>query len=777
VIGWALAAQIAIVANGPSAATVCAPIELTAAARAPGPVAPRLELAAGSTLQLLRARLVSRVERDGSGATSSITEGSFLVATPATGRVAFPPFVATVGAAQARASAAPIEVRPTTDDQPIVLVRATLDAGSGRSADSVFVGQQMDYVVDVQLNAEARQRLRRNPTFFPPEMPAVLAYDLPTPGPVARAGRHCFETLSYRRALFPLFPGSSVIPPATLTYSLPVSTSFFSREESFELHTDSVRFTAAEPPTEGRPSDFLGAVGTLRAALRADATSARMGDPVVVTLRLDGTGNVKLLPRPVITVDWAAIALGDERVGVDTSAARVRGWKEFDWLLTPRRAGRLDVGAIRYPYFDVDARRYELAATDSLPLAVSAATLASADTSGVARLPIRHQLDDERPPDLPAHGWYWLALLVAPVPVSLRRLRARRRRRAAAHSPSRRLRTLAASRAAPAPRELRRLYLDALRERVPALAGATSPAPFGRALRHAGVTDATAHAAELLLDRLDAAAFSSAGATEPALVAQAAAVVAAVHGQAVRPSLPTLRAVPMILALVVGARLLAMPAAVSQSFADGVRAYERGDLADAQRLFARVAARAPRAVDGWMNYGTAAWMRGDTAHAALGWQRALRLDPLNGEARERLAQVQPPLIGAPGYVAPIPVNAVALAALILWVGGWLALALPASVRPRHTRALAGGGLVVAIVLLGTALELAERSGVRTLGAIRAGRTLLDQPSPAGAPVAAVSAGEVGTLGAREGGWVRLSFGGARAGWLPVAAVLALDAAD
>ena len=48
---------------------------------------------------------------------------------------------------------------------------------------------------------------------------------------VEREGQRCFETLSYRRALFPLFPGETVIPPATLSYSLPLSTSFFSREE------------------------------------------------------------------------------------------------------------------------------------------------------------------------------------------------------------------------------------------------------------------------------------------------------------------------------------------------------------------------------------------------------------------------------------------------------------------------------------------------------------------------------------------------------------------
>jgi hypothetical protein len=58
--------------------------------------------------------------------------------------------------------------------------------------------------------------------------------------------------------------------------------------------------------------------------------------------------------------------------------------------------------------------------------------------------------------------------------------------------------------------------------------------------------------------------------------------------------------------------------------------------------------------------------------------------------------------------------------------------------------------------------------------LRGARDLLDAPSSNGQPVAAATAGEVGTLGGREGAWVRLDLGGARAGWLPAAAVLPLD---
>jgi hypothetical protein len=682
VIGLALIAQIAIVARGPDTATSCAPLELSVAARAPGVVAPRITLPLSGDVQLLRSSVVSRTDRDGAGQASTITEGVFIVATRSTGRVMLPPFVASIGAARARSAPVVVEVSPTDVSSPTVLVRASLDGGSGLHGDSLYVGQQVDYVVDVHLNEAARQRLRRNPTFFSPEMPAVLAYDLPAPPPVERETRRCFETLSYRRALFPLFPGPAVIPPAVLTYALPLSTSFFSREESYEVRTEGVQFVALEPPANGRPSDYAGAVGAVRASASVSTSQGRMGDPIVLTLHLEGTGNVKLLPRPVITLPWASIALGEERVTVDTSVAAVRGTKEFDWLLTPERAGHLVVAGVRYPYFDPARGTYDVGVTDSMPVDVVAASLASADTSLATRLPIRTVLRAEVPPELPTRGWYWLLLLVAPGPAALRRLRTRRRHRASGVPAARRLKRLAAARTPPAPRELRRAFLDAIRDRVPALRDSSSRLPLGRALRYAGVTEGTALEADEVLDRLDAAAFSPVGRVDRTLVERAVALASAVDDEAVRPTpTPPGTTTAIVLALLVGAQLVAMPDAVTRTFADGVAAYERGEFAAAQRLFARTSARAPRAVDAWANLGAAAWTRGDTAHAALGWQRALRLDPLDAEVRERLANVQPPLIGSAAYVAPVPVNAMALGALVLWLSAWLALALPVSKRP------------------------------------------------------------------------------------------------
>lgn len=777
-IGLLLIAQIAIVAHAPDTAATCAPIEITVAARAHGTIAPQIALPVStSAFQLLRTALVSRVEPDGTGQSSAIAEATFVIATETAGRVAVPPFVATVGPLRATASIPAINVHPSNSLPPTVVVRAWLDrAGRATPSDTLFVGQQVDYVVDVQLNEAARQRLRRNPTFFPPEMPGVLAYDLAPPVALSRVGHRCFETLSYRRALFPLFAGRTTIAPAALTYSLPLSTSFFSREESFELRTDSVRFVAEEVPVAGRGADYAGAVGSLAASARVATTPVRMGDPVVFTLRLEGTGNVKLWPRPQLSLPWASIASGGERVQVDTSQSRVRGTKEFDWLLTPRQAGHQQIPVLEYQYFDADKRVYETTRTAPLSLDVAVAALAAADSTPVARLAVRRALRADVPAPVPSQPWYWMLLAVAPMPAAAGGVFARRRRASGRLSAMRRLGAAAAATETIGARHVRRLFLDAVAERVPEATGATQGGVFRRALSRAGVTQATADAASVLFDQLDSAAFSPSGSIDGDAVRTAAVIAKAVDAEAVRVfATPGTVASVILVSVVLSSAVFALEGRANDLFNQGVAAYDAGAFADASRAFSSVAAHAPRAADAWANVGTAAWAMGDSAGAVRGWQRALRLDPLDGDARERLDAVTPVSIRSRGYVAPASINALALTAGGLWVAAWLLLVIPRARRPMYTRAVAGGAIAVSLVSIGGSLEVRDRLDPRGLGVLRSSRMLMDAPGSQNA-VASATIGETGVLGARDGQWVRIAFEGARAGWVPVGSVLPLDAA-
>jgi hypothetical protein len=770
----ALLAQLAITANGPDTGSACMPIHLTAAFRAPGRAVVTMDPPRGPGIQLLRSRTAIRVEPDGAGAFSTIVEASALVTTGLTGRVQLPPFVAVVDGRRVESAPFVVDLHAPIEPSPVVIVRAQLDdVPAGTSIDSLIVGQQVDYTVDVLLNERARNRLRRNPTFFPPEMAAVLSYDLSLPPGVPRQGRRCFETLSYRRALFPLFPGRVAIPPAVLTYSLPLSSSFFSREESFEVRTDSVFFGAVDPPVGGRPHDFAGAVGTLRISARLQSPSARVGDPVVVTARVDAVGNVKLLPRPTLSLPWATVTATDERVRLDSGASRISGSKEYDWIVTPRAAGTQTIPRIRYAYYDPAARRYDVAETAPLTLTVGAGTLASSDTVLGPRLPVRVVMRPALGAPLASRPFYWALLALAPIPAVLRRVVRRRRWRARELSPAKRLRVLASSRVPPSAPELRRLYLDALRERIPSVG--RDHDPLARVLRRAGVSDATALEAEELLGRLDDAAFSPGGELEASALREAAEIAESVQREAM-PAHAAARTLARssVLLVVASVSLLAAPDEADKSFADGVHAYQRGQFAIAQRRFLRATLESPRAVDAWANLGSSAWESADSAQASRAWHHALRLDPLDDEARERLASVQ--LLGprSAAYVPPLSPDLLAGAALGIWVIAWILLALPDAWRTGPARRLAGAGIVLALVAFVALAEVNERLEARDLGVLVHGRGLLESPAPDAPMRVPAGAGEAGRLGAREGGWVHLTLDATRAGWVPAGSVLPID---
>src|SRR3989454_11701471 len=101
------------------------------------------------------------------------------------------------------------------------------------------------------------------------------------------------------QAVFPLTRGLIVIPPAVVDYAVPVSFSFFSREDRYSLRSDTVSLTALPLPASGRAAgrDQRVAAQGLTLDLVIDPANGRVGEPIDVTARLSGVGNVALWPR------------------------------------------------------------------------------------------------------------------------------------------------------------------------------------------------------------------------------------------------------------------------------------------------------------------------------------------------------------------------------------------------------------------------------------------------------------------------------------------------
>ena len=669
---------------------------------------------------------------------------------------------------------------PLAAQLPAVATEAPLDVRQGVSfhalvrPETVYVGQQANYQVGVFLGDEVRARLRRNPEFVPPEMSGMLAYELPvTHGVVPGRGRGRFEVHVFERAVFPLMPGGHQVPPARLSYSLPLTRQFFSREESHVMRSEPVRVVAIATPAAGRPVDFDGVVAS---GLRVDAvvrddTTARVGDPLLLTLRVSGRGNVNLFPRPRLALGWAQAVPADERVTLDSSSRVIAGTKEFDWLVTPRQAGRAVVPVVRYPYFDPYTERYLLAVTRPETLAVAAGTLAALDSTADAprasAMPLRQHYRGERSAPPSRSGIFWLAAAAFPLPALALRLRRRAPRRRPEPDAATRLAGLGDGTVLPAARQVRTAYLRALAARLGHRALPVSlPGALERLLRREGVSPATAADAERLLGALDTASYAGADGARgddagAELARRATASYAAVDAEARRRGTGARRVVPLVL-LAVGAAAGVVEAAQSTVefspaalFREGVRSYDARHFGDAAELFSAAARRAPRAADAWANLGTAAWAAGDTARAALGWQRALRLEPVAADVRGRLALLPSEQLVGWAAVPPVPPALVEWLALAAWLAAW-ALAAARLRRPRRhgpAPAYAAGG--VALLLGGGAVLLDERLAARDLAVVRESTPLRNTPALVAAPVATARVGAIARIDVRAGAWTRV----------------------
>lgn len=789
----ALFAQLAIVAHVPDTASTCEAIEMSVAISAPGNTAPVLVPPSLAPFDVLRSSGVPHVTYDRRGSGSVIAEYRYVLTTDRVGTFAIPSFEARLGSSVARSRPAAISVRSARSrGVPTVVARARVDTSlqvnfrASAMPETVFVGQQANYEVAVFLNELVRERLRRNPTFFPPDMQSMLAYDMPTQGdpPRRQVGSHCFDALVYQRALFPLMPGRFSIPPAQLVYSLPLSASFFSREETHELQTDSTVIVVVEPPQHGRPVDYGGAVGNLRVSARLDTLSSRVGDPIQLTVRVSGTGNVKLFPRPSVGVAWGSLVKGDERVDVDTTARRIRGSKEFDWVLTPKVAGELDLPPIRYTYFNPDTRRYEVASTSATHVHVSPGSLASGDTAKTQTLlPLRSRYRGAPRTPLHQRPVFWALLALAPIPALS--LRGRDRRRARGARPVTRaaqLATLGEQQSAVGDAcEIRRAFSGALAERLRLEPESfTRPGALARSMRRRGVSTDLALEVESFLRRLDEAAFSESGALPSEAARHAASLYDKVDDDAL-PRTQILARATLIVAgvLTIGAGTASAfdAMAARQAFDHGVSAYENHDFVTAREAFIAAVASDPAAPDAWADLGTASWAVADTARSVAAWQRALRIEPLASDARERVELVHALPWNSAGYVPPLPASWVFDLAAVLWLIAWGNAAYRASRgRSLGGRTLVTLGVAAGVIAVG-GFALAERLSGKHLAVLRETASLSSDPGLGGERGATGIIGEVVRVSGRQGAWSRVVLDDGREGWIETSTLVSLDTRD
>ena len=621
------------------------------------------------------------------------------------------------------------------------------------SAERVLVGEQLDVVTAAWFPRELRMRLRHPPTLEPPEFEGVWSYPQVVPSGIAASrevGGTWYDLFILHQILFPLTPGPLHLSPATLRYGVPVAFQFFSQEDHYALESAVPRITVLALPDSGRPPGYGGAVGAGLTLDRTIGTDPRTGDPLSITLRLRGAGNVSLWPAPFIRwPDGLPVYSDGNDEQVRTDSGRVAGEKVFRYLIVPDSSGTLALPSIAYPYYDLTSGTFQVASVPPLRLAISAGGEAPRARASPPPLLLG---------DAPTAAWrivhgvpravWYLIVLVLPLAWLWQK---RPRRRSAA--PRRVVRRSQFAEAT-----------DRLEGALRSVVGTDALADGGRLparLAAAGVDPALAAEAAEVWERVRALRFAPGGSREVAALADAALAVAIRLAPRVQRGRPggVMLGLALCAAMAGRASAQAPPPPPEQL-------YEAGALHAAAAGFRARARAAPASPSYWYDLGAAEYRLGNDGDAIAAWARAVRLDPRSVTlARARLLTPPPDPVSAswltPWMATPEEIEILALA---LWSVGWAGLLLGVGGRGRWWM-LVSAGLVVALAAWGMA-----RSDARPLAVVRTEAPLRVSPYGSAPPSRSLPVGTAARPERRRGGWVLVQAATGEEGWIPADAL-------
>ena len=112
-------------------------------------------------------------------------------------------------------------------------------------------------------------------------------------------------------------------------------------------------------PDKDKPADFSGAVGKFNFETSISSKEGKTDDPITYTVKINGTGNLKLIESPALKLP-SAFEVYDPKTkeNITNGPAGLTGSKQYDYLIIPRQPGEYKIDSRSFSYFDPTAAKY-----------------------------------------------------------------------------------------------------------------------------------------------------------------------------------------------------------------------------------------------------------------------------------------------------------------------------------------------------------------------------------------------------------------------------------
>jgi hypothetical protein len=189
-----------------------------------------------------------------------------------------------------------------------------------------------------------------------------------------------------KQALFATTTGNLKIPSSTFAISAVTGGLIFNRQETLYRKAPETSLEVKPLPSEGRPAGFSNAVGTFKLTADIDKTQVATGDAVALKIKLEGQGNLKMIP------DVPLPAIPDFTVYSSKRADAIRpspedqigGNKTWEYVIVPKAPGRQTIPSLSFSYFNAAQGKYETTTTPALALDVARGAEGLAGNTGLS---------------------------------------------------------------------------------------------------------------------------------------------------------------------------------------------------------------------------------------------------------------------------------------------------------------------------------------------------------------------------------------------------------
>ncbi len=193
-----------------------------------------------------------------------------------------------------------------------------------------------------------------------------------------------YRVIERKYALFPTQTGELTIGRAAIKFTVAgrrrrarrdpfdVFGDFFGVSQDVTVRSMPITINVKPLPTEGRPADFTGTIGKFKISAKADKRQVEVNQPVTVTIKISGTGNIKSVAEPAIPeLEDFRVYRASSNENITKLRDKLGGTKIFEEVFIPRRPGNLKIPALSFNFFDPEQGKYRTVSTRPITLRVT----------------------------------------------------------------------------------------------------------------------------------------------------------------------------------------------------------------------------------------------------------------------------------------------------------------------------------------------------------------------------------------------------------------------